>query len=145
MKILIFLAFAVVVYLISVPLHEFFHVFIAKCLGSKDKLKITWLRIERTSGLLPAVYGRVEVCNQERFPNFPDRWYTRNPKSVQFIFGFFGGFGAAVVLVCLGIFVLSIGGFLYIWMPLFLNAAFQLFYGICEGLVHYLSVEKSPQ
>lgn len=137
MQILVFSIFAVIIFLLSVPLHEFSHFLIYKCLGSKEKFKITWFNIKKNSDGSIDIWGRVRALNEEDSINLPDRWYAGNHKLINFIVGLSGGLGVAIVLITIGIFLVlnrPEGFFSYVCIPFFLVAVFQLLYGIGEGL-----------
>ncbi len=126
-KLFIF-GFTVVVFVLSVPLHELFHVLGVKCLGGEGKLKITWLDLN-WSKIGGSVTGEIS------FPRLA-KW-DKHYKLVGFIVGLSGGLGAAIVLAGIGIlFFLNPPEYIFdlIWKPFFVIAGFHLIEGVFEAI-----------
>lgn len=125
------LVVAMVLFLVSIPLHELSHLLFLKIISTRPQaFKVHWLKCESLSdsyelGSVELVGGEIEVS---------DFWQER-VRLFFFLSGFSGGFGATFFLSFLFLLLIPFPSLnTYFTIPLLAIMAWQFLYGIWEGL-----------
>src|SRR3989344_6400843 len=143
LQIVIFLSSLIVLFVLSVPLHEFFHFLPMKVLGGKMKegSKITWFNFNfqaSEEGFSVRIHAGGEI--KAFFPDYLKKYL----KAVSFLIVLSGGLGTAIVfvgIIFLLFFLSSLPDTLdWISTSLLIIASFHLIYGISEAMRVYNEV-----
>ena len=144
LQMLIFLSSLIILFALSVPLHEFFHFLPIKVLGGKirEGNKMTWFKLNfhvSKGKFMFSMHGGGKI---DAF--FPD-YLKKHLRAVAFLTGLSGGLGTAIVFVGI-VFLLFFLGSLpdildWISTSFLIIAIFHLFYGMEEAVRVYNEVE----
>jgi len=141
---LIFPSSLIIFFVLSVPLHEFFHLFSIRVLGGRQKgeNKITWFTFHfqvSKEGISAGINGGGTV--QAFFPDY----LKKHLKTVAFLVGFSGGLGTAIVFIGIAFFLFFVGYLPdildWIQASFLIVGVYHLIYGASEAMRAYNEAE----